>query len=953
MIKWFRLPIIIIILSISLVNKVNANNLFVADNRFTHAARAADYSQCDSLWAIYPITKISVFALTNISCLSAFGGPCPMLAKTTSVIAAFAALYGLYEAYSKWAENIRKNTKVVNTIDMDKPRCGDTNNINSASNFVFDPYQTYRGWDKTGPLSNYCYTPEFDHTLKKNLYSKTDIYNGGEGKIGISYKGNKPVWIAPEDCKAVATNSFEQTFSPIGIERQFCAWTEGDEICAEGVFCTGLILGDIMPIYGFVGDPVRRSNQAKRKCGRDPYIGKKTEKVKNEKTGKEEKIEIATVDDFIQNKRCECYCCNGSDSGNPVYDGCGSFGGKKTCKTYNERYNAHCIKKPPPDEIFESPIIAPRTMSFHCKLAVKSGYTDFSFVGKAVRCVTKTIENLYFGREDVPLYNSSGKPILDINTGSPRFKNQCIDGKQDSDGECTHAFYRTMQENFAMVVSLILTLWMALLGIKFILGAGMSVAELTKAMLQLGVVLYFVSGTGWRDGYYKFLMAAGYELSADYFKATLANSNADTLGNILPQDKKFKKLTEFDNKDFASCQFSDSVVATDSAWNKMQQCNFFEGMDPSGNKYPQGDGYYAVLDSLDCRFSKYIGFDLNSYFPEIIKIATAAIFSSPVGFLFFITAIAFLVVSVILLLRLTFMLVSIAIIISFLIFISPCIIPLMLFPKTKQIFDKWLAHLLGYSLQPFVILALIALFILLIDGFFAVYLNPIYGLSAVEYREAGLGVMTPVVGSDSYDPDTLVPNMIKFLFLLVVMVSIFNKFSAILQQLTGVGGIEQYLSPPDFKKGLSYAAGKVGGALGAAGSYAASKTRKSLNEDSDAKKRGDEAGDKAKDDKINKDNDKEIPREGDEAKANNGDNKESGNGDANFDYPSKSEDEENSNNDEDFDVAEEYSEGEETVSDKMQKGRSQDNESKSESERLRSDGDMDEPDEPTDDDFKK
>ena len=584
MIKFIKLSIFIIILSISVVNKSNANNLFTTDNRFTHAARAADYSQCASLWAVYTSTFTTTYIATKAGVFSAcmairmkkciLLGVCPIdmpatcmkiakpIAKIAAITVATTVFYGVYTGYSKWAEQIRKDTKIINTIDPDKPRCGDIENLDSSSNFVFDKHQKYRGWTKTGPLANYCYNPAFDHTLKKNLYSKTDIYNDGEGKIGISYQGNKPVWISSEDCKTVATNGFEGAFSPIGIARHFCAWIEGDEICAEGVFCTGLIFGDIMPIHGFVGDAVRRSSQARRQCGRDPYLGKIMEKVTTKKDGKEvtEKVEVATVDDFIQNKRCECYCCNGSNSGNPVYDGCASFGGNKTCKTYNERYNAHCIKRPPPDEEVESPIVAPRTMSFHCKLAVKSGYKDFSFVGKAVRCVTKTIENLYFGREDAPLYNASGNPILDINTGSPRFKNQCIDGKQNSNGDCKHAFYRIMQENFAMVISLILTLWMVLLGIKFVLGGGMSVGELTKAMLQLGIVLYFVAGTGWRDGYYKFLMSAGYELSAGYFKATLANSNKDTLNSILPQDKKFTKLTEFDDKNFASCKFSLSFL---------------------------------------------------------------------------------------------------------------------------------------------------------------------------------------------------------------------------------------------------------------------------------------------------------------------------------------------------------------------------------------------------------
>ena len=811
MIKWLKICTLIIIVNLNSINDAAANNLFVPDNRFTAGAQAADYSQCASLWGVYIYTRTTVKVSCMSACIAAAvwaGGSgttvCPPTCWLTAEAAAWAALWATYTGYNAWAEEIRQNSKIVNTIDSGKPACGSVGgNLNNSANFVFDSNQTYQGWDRTGPLANYCYNEGFNHHLKEN----EDIYNGGDGKIGISYEGNSPVWIKPEDCDTIATNDFE---SLIGAKRHFCAWTEGDEICAEAVFCTGLLFGDIVPVYGFVGDPTRLTSKARRPCGDDPYSD-------------------GVIDDFMQNKRCECFCCEGSNSGNQAYDICSDLPNNRTCKTYNERYNAHCIKKPIVEEDFESPIVPPRTISHHCKMGVLSGYKDFSFVGKAVRCFTKTIHNIYFGIEELPVLNPDGSQAVDLQ-GSPQYTSQCIDGQSDGEGGCTKSLYKTIQDRFAGLLSIVLTLWVLLTGIKFLMVGGMSKGDFFKYALQFGVVLYFVNGNGWRDGYYDFLMYGGYELSSGYFEATVNSANTDTLSNIATT----VDFGAVDADTVASCSFSDLNIATEESWNRMQQCNFFDGIDPSGNHYSDDERYYAVLDSLDCRFSRYLGIDRNDFIlPELLVVATAIVFDTPSGFIFFIAALAFFVCSLILLLKIAFMLISIAMMISFLIYVSPIVIPLMLFDKTKKIFSKWLGLLIGYSLQPFLILSLIALIILLIDGFFITYLEPLYSIGGVEYKEVGLGASAPSISGD-YNDSALVSNMIKFLFLLVVVVHIFNKFGSILNSLSGAADVGSFIKPPDFKGGRKKGAKAVGKAARKTGKYAAIKGRQKIGDASRA-----------------------------------------------------------------------------------------------------------------------
>ena len=88
------------------------------------------------------------------------------------------------------------------------------------------------------------------------------------------------------------------------------------------MFCSGLFIGDFAPVSGKVGDPVVTNAEARRDCGDDPYSSHE-------------------INDFVDNKRCECLCCNGSTN----YNECEDFDAiGKSCKTYNERYRAHCVK---------------------------------------------------------------------------------------------------------------------------------------------------------------------------------------------------------------------------------------------------------------------------------------------------------------------------------------------------------------------------------------------------------------------------------------------------------------------------------------------------------------------------------------------------------------------------------------------------------------------------------
>ena len=804
----YMLKYIILLLPILVMmpNQAKSNNAFVADHRYTNAAQASDYAQCSSLWAVYVTTKITTTLLLRAGCRQAFtsmlANPstapfapgflagCLAAVPKLSEVAALSALYSAYQGYSEWAGEIRKKSKIVNTIDKGKPDCD--SNLSNAQNSLPDGESTSvtRSWEESGPLANYCYKQEFDHMDESN-----EIYNFGESKIGISYNGNDPVWIAPEDCNTVDTESYIPL--SIGEKRIYCAWTEGDEVCAEAVFCTGLGVGDIMPIYGFVGDPVRTQSEARRKCGNDPYSDN-------------------IIDDFKNGKRCECYCCDGSKTG---YE-CGDLS-NRSCVTYNERYNAHCIKKALPVVDPISPYMPPPTLSAHCNLDVNTGYKNFAFVGKAVRCFEKTMYNIYHGREDIFELNLEGEKILDI-YGNPKFSNRCIDGLGSDDSGCTKAMYKQIQSNLENFITIILTFWAFFIGLKFLMGQMNSKGEFLLNIIKLGIILYFVQGNGWKDGYYEFLLNGSYHLSSDFFKAV-------TEHDVKFENIKADEVSFIDaGGDAPSCAFSSSSGATSSDWGSLESCNFYNGVNSYGNLYADGEKHYSIVDTIDCKFAKYIGLDRNGYFPHIISVALVLLFSHPSGIFFAIATMFFLSIIILILLKITFFLVVAIVMINFLIFISPIIIPLALLSRTKEIFNSWLKKLIGFSLQPFLILVILAFIIALLDGFYMTYLNDIYDLiDSIETREVVLGIRLPT-SSKSFDVSVMTANMLKVLFLLVIVKELFEKFMFIIDDISGAKSVGSYIKSPDFEGYMKKARDKAAKAGGYTGKYTAAKTRQAL-----------------------------------------------------------------------------------------------------------------------------
>jgi type IV secretory pathway VirB6-like protein len=140
--------------------------------------------------------------------------------------------------------------------------------------------------------------------------------------------------------------------------------------------------------------------------------------------------------------------------------------------------------------------------------------------------------------------------------------------------------------------------------------------------------------------------------------------------------------------------------------------------------YPANKEYLAIWDTIDCKIARYLGVS-DSSMSAIGKMITANLLSSllPItallnkagiflSFLFMIFGCILIATAI----RALHIFISSAFLIILLVYISPIIIPLCLFKKTEDIYNKWLKTLLGTAIQPIVLFAYLGIFISVLDS---------------------------------------------------------------------------------------------------------------------------------------------------------------------------------------------------------------------------------------------
>lgn len=343
------------------------------------------------------------------------------------------------------------------------------------------------------------------------------------------------------------------------------------------------------------------------------------------------------------------------------------------------------------------------------------------FSAPLAQCVKETLENLFLNRV--------GHSECRNNFEYPSGDGICPSGEYSSrlgfefkmgNKAYANSFFEKLQDYMRLAIKVglgfaVMVFGFGILSMKINVG---DKKQILTFVIKLAVVMYFSLGTAWQDVFFEGIYNVSSEFSRMVFKVA-----ADP--NPMKRD---------------GCQFIDYELVDGTYVS-------------SGFNYPKGKRYLALWDTLDCKIMRYLGFGPEASVANLVMLIIAAFFTGAVGIYVALSVMAFGLFMLAATIRALHIFLSSCIAIILMVFISPIIFPLMLFEKTKDIFDKWLQNLISFSLQPMILFAYIAIFVTVMDKAFigsATFVGnpPMKAMSCSVYCTDENGVRVDV------DPDT-------------------------------------------------------------------------------------------------------------------------------------------------------------------------------------------------------
>lgn len=305
------------------------------------------------------------------------------------------------------------------------------------------------------------------------------------------------------------------------------------------------------------------------------------------------------------------------------------------------------------------------------------------FGAPVAQCVKETMENLF--------YNVAGHSRCKTINEVPAADGTCPSGEYMTDGNFifkkgntvkTQSFFSAIQDAMQDIVKMVLTLSIMFYGINLLIGKAdiRQTKDILVYFLKIGLVLYFATGDAWQGMFFDGVYSASAEFSQMVFKIETGESELQRDG----------------------CQFGYMTLSDGT-------------LESSGRTYDSGKEYLAIWDTLDCKLARYLGFGPEVSVATIASLIFAGPFTGSVGITFSLMVMLFGFFMIAAIIRALHVFLCSCIAIIMFVFISPIVIPLALFQRSKGIFDGWLKGLISFCFQPIILFAYIAIFIMAFD----------------------------------------------------------------------------------------------------------------------------------------------------------------------------------------------------------------------------------------------
>jgi len=325
---------------------------------------------------------------------------------------------------------------------------------------------------------------------------------------------------------------------------------------------------------------------------------------------------------------------------------------------------------------------------------LKGGQGSYkSFTAPLAECFNESMKNF--------LFNKAGHTQCKNTQLDPDENDECEDGlylyrkgqnfnETSYDPSISMSSTIKLQKNIRGIVRVLIILAITIFGVKTVMTFGtLKKKVLLNLLIKVTLVWTFAYSPWWYGQVFKFVYG-------------VSNAFSSIVMNLV------------ENVEYGNTQRDFGLDVPESNI-KSDGCYF--GYDPlfDNNYKAYGDRtYLAIFDMLDCKITKYIGYNLANV-PSMILMLIGPIFFLEVGLFLVILFLLFLFISFAL--KAVYILILSFVALAVMLFISPIMIPMVLFERTKGLFDSWLRNIISFALQPMVLFAYVIFSMSLLDKY--------------------------------------------------------------------------------------------------------------------------------------------------------------------------------------------------------------------------------------------
>jgi type IV secretory pathway VirB6-like protein len=329
------------------------------------------------------------------------------------------------------------------------------------------------------------------------------------------------------------------------------------------------------------------------------------------------------------------------------------------------------------------------------------------FSAPMAQCFKETIQNMFFNRAgSTACLEPSEAPDGDgiCQSGYRYRKGDNLSSYQRSIGQSGDSFLVSIQKKLQDTIRMALSIAVMFYGMSLLIGMGnITKKQLLPLVVKIAFVMYFATGNEWQDWVVNGVIDGSAELSDIIFRTDSLSGSTTT----------FSDGTQVIN------QQNDATIAED----KKDGCQFprYNYQDTNEEtkynikSYPPGKSYLRIWDTLDCKISRALGYGIEVSVPNLVMMIIGGFFTGGAGIIFFLATLMFAFFLIALTIRALhiFILSVTAIIILF--YLSPIMVTMIMFSKTKGMFDKWWKNILSFALQPVILFAYLSILISIFD----------------------------------------------------------------------------------------------------------------------------------------------------------------------------------------------------------------------------------------------